>query len=46
MSGWTETDITRAEEWMVVSPRERAVPAQQSRLGIVGLKLWSHLYML
>ena len=29
-----------------VSPRERAVPAQQSRLGRVGHKLWDPFYML
>ena len=31
---------------MVFSPREGAVPAQQSELGNFGTKLVDHLYML
>ena len=38
--------IWRAEEWMVVSPSEIAVPAQQSRVsGFSGMGL-VHNYML
>ena len=43
---WSQEMIWRAEEWMVVSPSEIAVPAQQSRVsGFSGMGL-VHNYML
>ena len=38
--------LWRAEEWMVVSPSEIAVPAQQSRVSDFSGMGLDHLYML